>query len=574
MAPNSSGGNASAVQSRLLDDRYELGELTQSTGLLDIYSGLDTLLERPVEIKMLRPEYARERGFRLRFRKEAQAASRLSHPSIVRVYDTGETEDERGELIPYVVSEASCGTRLTELMAAGGITPTHAFSYTSGILDALEYAHRAGVLHRDVSPANVFVTDEGEIKLANFGIARAVADTQTTLADATRALGSADYFSPEQAKGDPVDARSDLYGAGAVLYKLLTGRPPFEGSTPIAVAYQHMNEAPKPPSKVTDAAPASLDRVVLQSLAKDPTRRPTDAGEFRRELRDAATGSAPSRHEVDALTSELYGPSARNAAETARSLRQLSTDTTMSRTQSGPPVAWVWAGVLILAAIMISVLFWAAGIKPEDEEGIHAVTMIDVAGDAYERAKAKLEAESLVVERFEESSPTVPEGRVTRTAPSPGTILKQDGEVDVWVSTGPSNVAIPEILGLSQQNASSTLAQAGLQVGRVIPVVNLETTPLTVLSLTVNGEEVAPGDELPEGTQVDMTIAAMKTALTDMTGWTVERAETRAKEIGLVPVVADDTECAATNPRTVSSMSHNPGDLEIGTEITLYTCSS
>lgn len=571
---NTGSGHASAVQSRLLGDRYEIGDLIAEGGLMDAYAGTDTLLERPVEIKLLRPEYARERGFRVRFRKEAQAASRLAHPSVVRVYDTGETTDDRGEPQPYVISEVVDGTRLDQIIAGGGLSPTHAVSYTSGILDALEYAHRAGVLHRDVSPTNVYVTTDGDIKLANFGVARAVADTQTTLTDATRALGSAHYFSPEQAKGDAIDTRSDLYGAGAVLYEMLTGRPPFIGSTPIAVAYQHMNEAPHQPSKVSSTAPPSLDRVVLQSLAKDPSRRFSDAGDFRRHLRDAAAGKAPSRHAVEALTSELYGPSARNAAETARSLRQLTTDTTMSRTQSGPPVAWVWAGVFVLAAIMAAVLFWAAGIAPDDETGIHSIAMPDVVGQPYDRAKATLEADGLVVERFEESSPTYDEEEITRTVPAAGTLLQPNTEVDVWVSIGPSNVALPELVGVSESTASSTLAQHGLRIGRVTYVVDLEHSPQTVLGLSIAGQEIVAGDEVPQGTRVDLTVAASRTALPDMLGWTIDRAETRTVEIGLAPVVVDDHECPATNPRTISSMSHAPGDLPIGTEVTLYTCSS
>ena len=218
-------------------------------------------------------------------------------------------------------------------------------------------------MHRDIKPGNVMVTDAGQVKVMDFGIARAVSDSSSTVAETTQILGTAAYFSPEQAKGEPVDARADVYSAGVVLYELLAGRQPFRGETPVAVAYQHVSETPVAPSEINETVPRSLDAIALRALAKDPFQRYQDAASFREALDATIDGKSPSKRQVGALTSELYGPNPRQAAETARSLRQLSTDTTMTRTQSGPPVAWIWAGVAVLAALLIGLVFWVTSIQ-------------------------------------------------------------------------------------------------------------------------------------------------------------------------------------------------------------------
>ncbi len=260
------------------------------------------------------------------------------------------------------------GTLLKKIIADGPVPVEDAVRYVDGILEALDYSHRAGVVHRDIKPGNVMVTDKGQVKVMDFGIARAVSDSSSTVAETTQIIGTAAYFSPEQAKGEPVDARADLYSTGVVLYELLTGRQPFRGESPVAVAYQHVSETPIPPTEVNEDAPGALDPIVLRALAKDPYQRYSDAAHFRAALDAAVTGSAPTRKQLGALTSELYGPSPRQAQETARSLRQLSSDTTMTRTQSGPPVAWIWAGVALLAVLLASVLFWVVTISMRPPE--------------------------------------------------------------------------------------------------------------------------------------------------------------------------------------------------------------
>src|SRR6478735_125568 len=371
-----------------------------------VYRGYDLTLGRSVAIKVLQRDLALDGAFRTRFRLEAQAASRMAHPTIVRVYDAGEdTEtapDGSVQPVPYIIMELVHGALLKDIISAGPVPVPDAVRYVDGILEALEYSHRAGVVHRDIKPGNVMVTDAGQVKVMDFGIARAVSDSSSTVAETTAIIGTAAYFSPEQAKGEPVDARADLYSTGVVLYELLTGRQPFRGESPVAVAYQHVSEAPVAPSELNEDSPGALDPIVLRALAKDPYQRYQDAASFREALDATVDGKSPSKRQVGALTSELYGPNPRQAAETARSLRQLSSDTTMKRTQAGPPVAWIWAGVGLLAVLLISVLFWVLTIDTPESPTVRSVP--NVVGFTYDAANEALADEDLLAYRVDEES--------------------------------------------------------------------------------------------------------------------------------------------------------------------------
>ena len=296
---------------RILSGRYRVDALIGRGGMASVYRGYDLTLGRTIAIKILRSDLAQDNTFRTRFRLEAQAASRMAHPSIVRVYDAGEDLDDDGAggttHTPYIIMELVRGRLLKDVIAAGPVSADDAAGYIDGILEALEYSHRAGVVHRDIKPANVMVDDDGQIKVMDFGIARAVSDTSATVAETTTILGTAAYFSPEQAQGAPVDARADLYSTGVVLYELLAGRPPFVGNSPVAVASQHVRDAPIPPTQVGDDVPAQLDPVVLRALAKDPAQRFPDAATFREALDAALDGRAPSQRQLTHLTEELYG---------------------------------------------------------------------------------------------------------------------------------------------------------------------------------------------------------------------------------------------------------------------------
>ena len=560
------------AEPRVLSGRYRIDEPIGRGGMASVYRGYDLTLGREVAIKILDRELADDNAFRTRFRLEAQAASRMAHPTIVRVYDAGEdsltSPDGTVRPVPFIVMELVKGRLLKEIIAAGPVPVTDAVRYVDGILEALEYSHRAGVVHRDIKPGNVMVTDAGQVKVMDFGIARAVSDSSSTVAETTQILGTAAYFSPEQAKGEPVDARADVYSTGVVLYELLTGRQPFRGDSPVAVAYQHVSEAPVPPSEVNDTVPRALDTVALRALAKDPFQRYQDAAGFREALDATVDGRQPSKRQVGALTSELYGPNPRQAAETARSLRQLSTDTTMKRTQAGPPVAWIWAGVALLAVLLISLLFWVLTIQPRDDLPDNVREVPDVSGMTYERANEALAEADLRAIRVDEENTEVAAGNVIRTDPEAGTSVTPDQQVSVYVSTGQQMSTVPTLVGLGQDAATSAITAAGLQLGTVISQNDKDLAAGTVIS-----SDPVDGASVAAGTMVNLVVASGRVAIDDVRGYTVDAATRELEDVGLTVTAQEDPNCAGADPPTVQSQSLTPGDVPVHSQITLVYCS-
>ncbi|MFS0853428.1 Stk1 family PASTA domain-containing Ser/Thr kinase [Microbacterium sp. 179-I 3D4 NHS] len=556
-----------STEPRVLAGRYRVDELIGHGGMAKVYRGYDLTLGREIAIKILDPELARDTAFRTRFRLEAQAASRMSHPSIVRVFDAGDSSTSgAADDPPYIVMELVKGTLLKTIIADGPVPLTDAVRYVDGILEALDYSHRAGVVHRDIKPGNVMVTPDGKVKVMDFGIARAVSDSSSTVAETTQIIGTAAYFSPEQAKGEPVDARADLYSTGVVLYELLTGRQPFRGESPVAVAYQHVSETPVPPTELNETVPGALDAIVLRALAKDPYQRYPDAASFRAALDAAVTGAAPSRKEIGALTSELYGPNPRQAQETARSLRQLSTDTTMARTQSGPPVAWIWAGVALLAVLVASVLFWVVTVRgPEVPSSARVVP--DLVNVASDRAQADLAELDLTAKLVLEPSAEVAEGNVIRTDPQAGVAVDKGDLVTVYVSTGQEMVTVPGIEGMSLDAARQALADVGLEIGTIIQ----RNDPALAANTVITASEKADAEVAP-GTVVNVTIASGKVTLRDLGGFTIEAAQQEIESLGLTSSTVESPDCPTTQPPTVSSMSVAPGDVPVGSNVELRYC--
>ena len=280
---------------RVIAGRYEVGSLIGRGGMADVYEGTDTRLGRKVAIKVLKSDLANDPAFEARFRQEAQASARMGHPTIVRIYDAGEeiTTDEYGNQhkYPFIVMEFVSGKLLRDLLHERRLTRHEALEWTTGVLTALEFSHRAGVIHRDIKSANIMITDAGQVKVMDFGIARAISDSSATQAHTSGIVGTAQYFSPEQAKGEQVDARTDLYSTGVLLYEMICGRPPFKGESAVSVAYQHVSEAVIPPSQFDSTISPELDAVVLKGLAKDRDERFQTAEEFREHLVAAANGT-------------------------------------------------------------------------------------------------------------------------------------------------------------------------------------------------------------------------------------------------------------------------------------------
>ena len=280
------------TQPRLIGGRYELDGIVGRGGMAEVFRARDLRLDRVVAVKTLRSELARDHTFQARFRREAQSAASLNHPSIVAVYDTG--EDMIGGIpVPYIVMEFVEGRTLRDLLCDDRrLLPERAAGLTDGVLLALDYSHRNGIVHRDIKPGNVMLTRSGDVKVMDFGIARTVSGAQHTMTQTAEVMGTAQYLSPEQARGERVDARSDLYSTGCLLYELLTGRPPFTGDSPVAIAYQHVQEDPVPPSQVEPEIPGWADAIVLKALKKDPARRYQSPGEMRDDIQRALAGAA------------------------------------------------------------------------------------------------------------------------------------------------------------------------------------------------------------------------------------------------------------------------------------------
>jgi eukaryotic-like serine/threonine-protein kinase len=269
----------------LLGDRYKLGEMIGTGGMADVYIAEDTRLARQVAVKVLRSDLARDPSFVARFRKEALAAAALNHPGIVAVYDSGE------EPAPYIVMELISGHTLRELIHKGDRVPLkRALEIGEGILAALEYSHQSGIVHRDIKPANIMITDNGDVKVMDFGIARALADLGATLTSTWNVVGTAQYLSPEQALGEVADLRSDIYSTGCLLYEILTGKPPFTGETPVSIAYQHVSGVLVPPSSIVPELPAGIDTLLTVALAKNPDDRYQSAGLMLDDLYKVKTG--------------------------------------------------------------------------------------------------------------------------------------------------------------------------------------------------------------------------------------------------------------------------------------------
>ena len=557
----------------MLSGRYRIDELVGRGGMATVYRGQDLTLGRTVAIKILKRELAADNAFRTRFRLEAQAASRMSHPAIVRVYDAGEDvetdPDGSQHPLPFIVMELVQGRLLKDIISAGPVTVPDAVRYVDGILEALEYSHRAGVVHRDIKPGNVMVTEQGQVKVMDFGIARAVSDSSSTVAETTAIIGTASYFSPEQAKGEPVDARADLYSAGVVLYELLTGRTPFRGDTPVAVAYQHVSEAPVPPSELIGTVPRSLDAIVLRALAKDPFQRFPDAATFRETLDATVDGKAPSKRQVGALHSELYGANPRQAAETARSLRQLSTDTTMRRTQTGPPVAWIWTGVVVLAALLISVFIWVLMIRPTAEVPTTAREVPDLIDMSWDRANEELGRNDLQGQQLDESSETIAAGNVIRTDPVAGTTVVPGQEIKVYVSTGQELARVPVLESLSRSEATDALKDAGLKLGTVTTRNDPDLGTDTVIEASLT-----EGEEVAVGTTVNLVVASGKVTVVNMAGYRLDAAQRalEADDLGLTPSVVEDPNCTGDPDNQIVKSQSAIGDVPIHSTIELVVC--
>jgi serine/threonine-protein kinase len=520
---------------RLLAGRYQIGELLGRGGMADVHAGMDARLGRRVAIKLLKPSLANDPAFRTRFRQEAQAAARMAHPTIVRVFDAGEetVRDPSGHEIqvPFIVMEHVDGRLLKDIVAQGPLDAAEAGHIVDGILIALEYSHRAGVVHRDIKPGNVMVTSTGQVKVMDFGIARAISDSSATIAQTSAILGTAQYFSPEQARGEAVDARTDLYSTGVVLYELLTGRPPFQGETAVATAYQHVSEAPIPPNAINPAVSPALNAVVMRALAKDRVERYQTAADFRSDLEIALAGKVPDRGPAgDDFNSALFGVNPNATAASEATLRRLADedDDRVPRTQTRPPVAWIWGGLALLVVIIAAAGYWIFTQQPTEIVGSNvAVEVPDVVGKTWDDGGNQLLQLGLNPVKVDVADESAPAGQILAVDPEVGTRLTPGTDVQVSVSSGPPKVALVGLTFKTEDDAKAIIASLKLVYGET----RIAYSP-TVASGAVIGIELPPGTDLitsaqqvTKGSTVNLVVSNGLVQVPDLTGQAVTQAQ-------------------------------------------------
>jgi eukaryotic-like serine/threonine-protein kinase len=518
-----------ATEARLLGGRYELGEVLGYGGMAEVHFGRDIRLGRDVAVKVLRPDLARDPSFQGRFRREAQSAASLNHPSIVAVYDTG--EDRQGNVsTPYIVMEYVEGRTLRELIEAEGrLLPRRALELTAQICAALDQAHQAGIVHRDVKPGNVMLTPSGQVKVMDFGIARAVTGTAATMTQTAAVIGTAHYLSPEQARGEHVDARSDVYSTGCLLYELLTGGPPFSGDSAVAVAYQHVREDPVPPSRIEPDVPAAIDAIVLKAMAKNPANRYQTAGEMRADIERALAGRPVQATPLLAAEPATFLP----PPATTVLLRQPPAE------RRGRGAAYVLLGLATIAVFLLTLL---AATHFFSGSGGGEVNTPNVVGQSLADAEATLAGKGLSVGKLvQQNDPKVPRGDVISQDPPPDILLRKGQSVDLVVSLGELIVQVPgDLVGLTEDEARARLRVAQLRVGQVVSR-NSDAPAGQVL-----GTDPIGGAKVPANTAVTLFVSNARVKIPDVVGKDQATATTLLEQAGFVVV---EQPAAVYNPK-------------------------
>lgn len=555
-------------QQRIIADRYVVGDLIGQGGMSCVYRGTDTKLGRQVAIKILKADLSSDDVSRERFRQEAQASSRMAHPTIVRVFDAGDELLESAEgpqNIPYIVMEYVEGQDLRRLISKGAIGQREACLIVEDVLTALEYSHKAGVIHRDIKPGNIMITTTGQVKVMDFGIARAVSETSASVEQTTAILGTASYFSPEQAKGDTVDARTDIYSAGVVLYELLAGSVPFRGDSAVSVAYQHVSEKPVPPSERNSAVTPALDRVVLKALAKDKNKRYESASEFREYLKKAANGEMPD-FEVDQGGFEaLFGVETVSSSEQA--VRQLSSGAGAVRTQIRPPVMWVWAGILSLGVIIVAVMFWLANLSAMEITPANTRVIPDLVQLSEKDARKLLADLELNMITITEFSDEVEVGKVIKSDPEAGARVVSSSNVRVYISRGRETSEVPELALLSIADATAALENLGLEVGTV----EKRDHPTIGADIVITTDPAA-GKALKPGASVNLIVSSGLVNIPDVLGQTVTVARDVLSQSQISYQLKAEPGCAQEATATVHSQSI-VGQQKQGSIVTITVCS-
>ncbi|HEY5821357.1 MAG TPA: Stk1 family PASTA domain-containing Ser/Thr kinase [Propionibacteriaceae bacterium] len=524
------------VDPLVVGGRYELSGTLGRGGMAEVRRAVDRRLGRPVAVKQLRADLATDPTFQARFRREAQSAAGLNHPTIVAVYDTGEETDPRtGISIPYIVMELVEGPTLRDVLRDGRkILPERALELTQGVLDALSYSHKAGIIHRDIKPANVMLTPTGGVKVMDFGIARAVADTSATMTQTAAVIGTAQYLSPEQARGETVDARSDIYSAGCLLYELLVGRPPFIGESPVSVAYQHVREAPIPPSQLDPVISADIDAVTLKALAKDAGDRYQSAREMKADIARVLAGQQATA--VVPRVADL--PPARAYDNPTRVVPPPHVVTPSQYEEEGaeddaPPKRRVGLAVLITVLAIVVLVGGGYALYRAFVPANPVIAQVEVPNVltyTEQQAADQLTARGLKIEVKRENGEEETKGTATGQNPIGGTQVAVDSTVSVTINDGPKTGTIPNgLVGDQVDDVVQELEDAGFtNVGKTAA----KTEDSDAKENEVLNVNPKPGATANLDAKVTVTYATGKSEVPNFDGMDQDRALDAASEAG------------------------------------------
>jgi serine/threonine-protein kinase len=528
----------------VFNGRYELHRRLGRGGMAEVFLARDQLLDRPVAVKVLFPEFATDPSFVERFRREATAAANLNHPNIVGVYDWGEADDTY-----FIVMEYVDGRTLSEILRdEGPLHPDRVADVGADVAAALGFAHRNGVVHRDVKPGNVLVTQAGQVKVADFGIARAItANTDDNLTQVGTVMGTATYFSPEQARGDAVDPRSDIYSLGCVLYELVVGRPPFAGDSPVAIAYKHVQESPVPPRHLNVELPTAIEAIILKCLAKNPVNRYPSAEDLRADLRRFREGNRilaepvmappidPGATSVVAATTAVPA-----AATTGATPAYYEEDEDEPKRSSG----LFLAGLIVLLVLLAGMLYLLAQqfAGDDDTPDVPQVEVPNVIGQPVAEAQATLEALGFEVEVTQEANDDQEEGNVFAQDPERGEKVDEGSTVRLKVSAGAEAVPVPDVIGSQLDQARLLLTAQGFTVS--VEEVDDEVAPVG----EVVDQNPDPNDEAPRGSDVKLFVSRGPAAreVPNVVGRTIADASNLLGQAGFA--VSQTTEPSDTVP--------------------------
>jgi eukaryotic-like serine/threonine-protein kinase len=536
---------------RVLNGRYEIEELLGQGGMARVFRGTDGVLGRSVAVKVLSPQYAGDDQFVARFRREAQAAAGLNHPNIVSVYDTGSQGD-----VHYIVMEYVEGRTLRDVIRQDGpILPERVSEIGQAVARALASAHEAGLVHRDIKPGNIMLTRDGEVKVMDFGIART--STGDTLTQTAAVLGTASYLSPEQAQGATVDARSDIYSLGCVLYEMLTGRPPFTGDSPVAIAYKHVREDPVPPGRINQDVPDSLEAVVMKSMAKNPENRYQNADELREDLERVAQG-------MPTLATPLL-PGESTQVVTRRMPDEGTAVMTGVPPGEEPERRRRWWVVLLVLALLgllgLAAFFLVRELLPTTPTGVRVPGVV---GLDVDEATERLEQAGFRVEEEREFNEDVPRNEVLEQDPPAGERVDRGETVTIVVSRGQEPVPVPGVVGLPEEEARAALEDAQLRVGSVIPQASEEEEG------TVIAQEPQEGDRVRPGFGVTLTVSSgpETVSVPDVICEDLDSAQAEVESAGLDLVPTGTRTTDECPPGTVVEQNPAPGtEVERGSNV-------